>query len=487
MDMYKEIKYLVFFSTICLFLLASEPTRNQVRTVYDDHIIKGNIAIHPIPGVSSTSSTQSQAFIFWDQAYGDPATHFQQVLNYINTHNITQLITYIFNPSFYSFYDPTNNTTNNSFRSFASQLPSSCELVVLFDRSAWQEWSPTSLPNPSDEYTGYPSLPSYFKDLPNKMQWVIEMIQEGVAIKEIVLDPEGSNLLTPLYDYQLLVDYMDYFRASNSELLNPQVRLGITLGIDVKNPTFANLSTFPVPNIYINNTTFEDVFPPLNNPGANSPDWRPSTNYALLDKVYIQAYEPDIPYVFTLNTQPDLAASGLLCNFSDIPYYPAPGTIDTTNGVNVTGMNTAFTQSPPIIEDMPIATRSNDSITPPGQHIGIVASTPSTDTSLSLISNPQIVTSSTQFFQTEIVNKWTFPPITQDIANNIVILFSFESSFFNPQVWTEMQFLNFVQSFYTQGQSTFPIYTDAASNPIPLPNNFAIYSASDSIPPGGLQ
>jgi hypothetical protein len=58
-------------------------------------------------------------------------------------------------------------------------------------------------------------------------------------------------------------------------------------------------------------------------------------------------------------------------------------------------------------------------------------------------------------------------------------MFSFENiknndnPFFGS--WSTSQFMSFLESFYSQGKTTLPIYMQDANTPIPMPNNFAIY------------
>jgi hypothetical protein len=286
---------------------------------------------------------------------------------------------------------------------------------------------------------------------------------------------------------------MDYYRYVNRNSMG-NIRLAVTFGIDERNPTFSNLSTFPLPSQYVLLDIMPENFPST---GGAAPPWRPGTTYALLNSVYIQVYQPDIPYIFTFPTNPTYAATSLLHNFRDEPYLPSTvigsgnGTISYNMGsANISGTNTQFATGQTIngvsniyqvIDGMPFGVQlslPDPTIT----QIGIVDGDdyPITNTSFTFYST---VTHSSQnnvpFFQTEIVNKWTFPYATSSLVNNIYLMFSFENTtsgnkkFFGS--WTIDQFMSFLQSFYSQGQTSFPIYNSDASTSIPLPNNFGIY------------
>ena len=353
---------------------------------------------------------------------------------------------------------------------YASKLPKSCELAVLFDLSGfnWDSVTPPT-PNPSALPSPYPALPAYFLDLPLKMEWVRQMISLGIPIKEVVLDPQPAAVHGDVAEYQLLIDFMDYYCTIN----NLDVHLGVTYGISEKEPTYANLSVFPTPP----GLTPPGNFPPVTL-GYTSPEWRSSSTNPLLTYVYIQVYEPDIPYIFTLPNNPVLAAASLLHNFRDEPYLLGTGDITfSSSAKEVTGANTVFaTGIPAVTEDMPIGVMQSGNIL----RIGIVSEdVPVTNTTLSFNSNPPLSGTNSPFYQTEIINKWTFPYTTSSVTNNIVLMFSFENEANNQDpffgTWTTDQFMSFLQSFHSQGQGSMSFYSQDGSTTIPMGPLFGIY------------
>jgi hypothetical protein len=478
--------HLIFISLFALgtnSIFSKEKTKNELIQFHDRLILEGVSNIHnrtektpPLHDLGD-SNFSTYPFVLWDYAEDIQSTvpssgssHWKSLLSFIDSNNITCVITNIKSPNTFPFFS--TDTTDPSFITYAKQLPSSCELAVLFalDSFIWDaNPSPSSLPSP------YPSLPSYFEDLPLKMEWVKQMIALGVPIQEVVIDPQPANVHGNIGDYQLLIDFMDYFRTLN----HLKIRCSITYGISERTPTYANLDTFPTDSGL---GTLPDNFPPLTE-GLSAPEWRPSSTNPLLDRVYIQAYEPDIPYIFTLDNNPVLAATSLLHNFRDEPYLQGIGTISfSTESTAVTGNGTSFLNGDPtthllaVTEDMPLGVLENGIIT----RIGIVSEdVPITATTLSLNSSPSINGSHLPFYQTEIINKWLFPYTNPSVVNNIYIMFSFENiknndnPFFGS--WSTSQFMSFLESFYSQGKTTLPIYMQDANTPIPMPNNFAIY------------
>ncbi len=481
---FKQLVFSLFLLNPFIDCNGKEPTKETISSLYDGLVIQGknlNLPKQPLVKVKSSSSAFSlYPFVLWDYAEdiqtanpSSAVTHWNNLLGFISENTITRVITNIKNPKDFSFFSVDGE--GSSFISYANKLPSSCELAVLFDLSSFVwDLDPSPTPNPGALPSPYGALPSYFLDLPLKMEWVKQMIALGVPIKEVVLDPQPIKDKKPANeanaDYQLLIDFMDYFCTLN----NLDVHLGLTYGVNVKEPTFSNLSSFPTPS----NLAPPGNFPPLT-AGLTAPEWRADSTEPLLDHVYIQVYESGMPYIFTLQDNPTLAATSLLHNFRDEPYLlGSPGTITfSTDSKNVTGTNTTFTKgSSPITEDMPIGVLESGNMV----LVGLVSETvPITDTTFSVNSNPPISGSNLPFYQTEIINKWIFPFIAPAVTNNIYLMFSFENQANNKDpffgTWDTDQFIEFLTSFYTQGQTTLPIYMEDGSTSIPMPNNFAIY------------
>lgn len=461
-------------------IFAKERKKEDIASIYDDFVVRGQNLVQKRKPSLRSSAFSTYPFVLWDYAEDIQSTspnsgsvHWSNLLQFISENTITRVITNIKNPSAFPFFSVGQKT--NSFISYAKELPSSCELAVLFDLSDFILNETSLTPVPSALPSPYPALPSYFKQLPEKMDWVRQMIVLGVNIKEVVLDPQPAKEHGTVGDYQLLIDFMDYFCTVN----NLDVRLAVTYGISERTPTYANLDVFPTDSGLV---PLPDNFPPLTK-GLLAPEWRPHSIEPLLDHVYIQAYEPDMPYIFTLPTNPTLAGASLLHNFRDEPYVQGIGTISFSSAsTEVAGTGTSFLKGDlktgllAVTEDMPIGVMQGGNIL----LVGIVSeSVPITATTLSVNSPPPISGDNLPFYQTEIINKWVFPFTNPTVAGKIYIMFSFEN-FKNNQdpffgTWSTDQFMAFLNSFYTQGQTSFPIYMQSEDVSIPLPNNFAIY------------
>ncbi len=479
MDLLRILLVLVF-AGIQIDLCAKERKKEDIASIYDDFVVRGQNLVQKRKSSLRSSAFSTYPFVLWDYAEDIQSTspnsgpvHWNNLLQFISENTITRVITNIKNPSTFPFFSVQQKT--NSFISYAKQLPSSCELAVLFDLSSFILNETSSGPAPSALPSPYPALPSYFQQLPEKMDWVRQMIGLGVNIKEVVLDPQPAKEHGTVGDYQLLIDFMDYFCTVN----NLEVRLAVTYGISERTPAYANLDVFPTDSGLV---PLPDNFPPLTK-GLLAPEWRPHSIEPLLDHVYIQAYEPDMPYVFTLSADPILAATSLLHNFRDEPYVQGIGTISfSSTSTEIKGSGTSFLKGNPktgllaVIEDMPIGVMQAGNILP----IGIVSeSVPITATTLSFNSPPPISGNNLPFYQTEIINKWVFPFTNPIVASKIYIMFSFEN-FKNNQdpffgTWSADQFMVFLNSFYTQGQNSLPIYMQSEDVSIPLSNNFVIY------------
>lgn len=468
---------LVFLLPSLTCTAGKEPTLDAAALNYDVLVRKGSLLNNPIqstptPLIPSTFS--QQPFLLWDYAEGvttDPATgvtHWEELLAFINANNITTLVTYIKDPSSFPFFN--QYTTGPSVMTYLAKVPSTCTIYAMYDSSGFELPSPYPAASPTQLPSPYPALPNYFSNLPGKMLWAQQATNFLNRQISAAIDPQPPTPALP-GQYQLLIDFMDYYRTENN-LTN--MLLCITFGISSKNPTYSNTSTFPIPQ----DLQTQLYLPPIT-PGDTSPEWRPGTTYPLLNLVVIQAYEDDMPYIFTIPTEPKTAADDLLHNFRDEPYLLGEGTISIDPGSkNVVGTGTQFVHGTyPIQADMPIGLLINGNIV----KVGIVnESTPITDTTFSFYSSYGTGTSgSVPFYQTEIVNKWTFPYITSDQPSRICIMFSFENMQNNQDpffgTWTTEQFMLFLKSFYNDGQTELPFYYQDANTSIPLPDNFGIY------------
>ncbi len=475
--------------TIGFFCLSSvfsqEPNYGSMQSVFDDYVKQGNLVVNAVttPSLSPNTAFSQQAFVLWDYAEdisgADPMTtgriHWQNLINFVKANNITRLITNIKNPKKFGFFADSNPAAQ-SFAYYASQLPSTCQLAVLFDCDTFELVGPDT-PSPDNSYPGYLALPAYFANLPEKLLWVQRMLEsQHVNITEVVLDPQNacSSSGGGNGDYQLLIDFMDYYFTENSL----SVGKGLTVGVDAHSFTFCNLSLFPL------DSTLAALVPANFPPTSTGPQWRSGSTAPMLSSVYVQAYDPQIPYVFTLKNNPTQAATDFLHNFRDEPYLLGNGTISFVNGsTQITGSGTSFLGTitnnivlDQVVDGMPIGVSVGGSIS----RVGLSNGNAPSNTLINVYSAiPLDSQTNVPFYQTEIVNKWTYPYITTSMANNIYLMFSFENSnvgnalFFGS--WTVDQFMSFLQSFYSQGQSSLPIYMSDPSTNIPLPNNFAIY------------
>lgn len=459
--------------------------------------------------VAATPTFDTWNFVLWDYAdevTTDPSTaqaHWKTLIGFVQQNKIRRVITFIKDPSQYPFYS-INQTPDQQYfiywaKTFAAQCPS-CDLQVFFDRTAFNSQitthGPTDLPSPFASITT-----TNFLNLPDKMTWVWGMLGMGVPIKEVDLDPECSfntpsdcgsapNLGGGMGAKQLLINFMNYYRYQNSRFSN--VRLGVCLGFDVKSLTFLNLSTLPLPSngdeydlnqllpANCNYYNFPTKIAPTTWWGANSPA-------PLLDSVYIEAYDHSIPYNFTLQSNPTLAATNMLHLYRDEPYMPGSGLISfSSTSKQLTGINTQFlTQG--VTDGTPFGVVQGPSMTT----IGLVnGSLPITNTSATFYSNATLSGNSMAYSISESPIKWVFPSVNPKVnpqlLNNICFMFSLEPNPVDQQpntpyfgTWTLDQFLLFMATFYSQGQTALPIYTQSSyPDPTvytPLPKNFGIY------------
>lgn len=500
-----------FFVLICFSVLfAKEPTIediNNFNTVYTKD------TIFRINGFDDEEFS-SQNFTLWDIDEDSPKCnsfqdHYTSLVAFVKANNIRRVVVYPKDPDANPFFVLTSQSISNpkTFAYYVKQLVDlGCEVEIQFDYSNFAASQPFS---PIYSYNSEP-LPStnfYFSNLPQKMNWVAGIMKLIPQVRGITIDPEDDNNPQGNTGYQLIINYMDMYRYDpNNNISN--LKTGMTFGINVRNFTFANTTTFTydntqptfyqylVPSCYTAGLqrypgipyTDTSVKPPVTYPNEDVSSWRPSpiSTAPLLDTVYIQVYEDDMPYIFSLSNDPQLAGLALIDAMNQIPYVPAQGLITTTtNSTAVVGKGTNFTKA---MEGLSIGVGSvaAGNVTT----LGII-NTVTDATHLTLNGPTTTAVSNKPFLQTEIVMKWPFPYTSTTTANRIYLMFSVETvpedghSFFGT--WTLNQFMTFVKTFYTQGQTQGIYqsppqgntdYCDTVNNPsiIPLPNNFAIYT-----------
>lgn len=448
----------------------------------------------------SIPSFSSWNFVLWDYADEvtvDPATaakHWQSLLDFIQKNNIQRLITNIKNPSRFPFYDTEQKVDENAFIYWAQKLKQDapgCALHVFFDLDLFASSAPAV--GPADLPSPFASLSkTTFLNLYQKMCWVEAMIQKGVPIKEVVIDPEcqivgEDNIGGGIGAKQLLLNFMNYYRSQSPSL--EKVGLGAALGFDVKTMAFTNLSVLPLPGPQDPQYDLQSLLPAHQNyynfPTKIDPTgwWGSQSVRPLLDSIYIEMYDPTIPYNFTLQNNPELAAENFLHLYRDEPYMPAKGTIAfDKNAKTVTGNNTQFTQG--FENGTPLGVMQEGSMITIGRVNTIVS-----DTEAVFYSFPPFTSANSLYYLSESPLKWVFPsiqlPTNQSILDGIYFMFSLEPNPIDKQKqklfsffgnWTLDQFLTFLAHFYTLGQTTLPIYTQKEDPVyIPLPKQFGIY------------
>lgn len=439
-------------------------------------------------------------FVLWD--YADEVVdvktaqaHWETLIKFVAKNKIRRVITYIKDPSTYAFFDINQQQGNNYFlyyaKQFVTQFKGQCDLCVFFDR--WKFQNPKLAPAvPNDLPSVFPSInTTTFLNLNDKMSWVLGMSQL-VNIAEVALDPECDfappTPSNPLGAYQLLVNYMNYFRNyHSSEIKN--VRIGICYGFDEKPMTFVNLSTLPLPangdynlQTYVSNADVNYYYFPT----VIDPNWQSHFTAPIVDSVYIEAYDNTIPYNFTLSSTPDIAAQNMLHLDRDEAYKPGTGTItvNANNPKELDGTNTMFTKE--VVQSVPVSLQQKDGSY---QFAGLVDQVTS-DTVMTINSDSQAQGINANFMISESPLKWWYPCIdpstNPNLLGNICMMFSLENTFFGQNGWTLEAFLQFVNTFYSSGQTSgnpaLPIYSEAMTpgdNPEPvfvsLPRNFGVY------------
>lgn len=447
---------------------------------------------------SSISADQfaSWNFVLWDTADEVVSTetaqaHWGDLIAFAQKNNPKRVITMIKNPSQIPFFDVQKQLGNQYFlywaQAFAQAIPN-CDLCVLFDRTAFTNPKltlavPTDLPAPFLKLSS-----TTFLNLSAKMSWTLAMLRLGAPIKEVDLDPEcgpvGVKVGGKKGAKQLLINYMNYFRTQNATLNG--IRLGVSLGFDDKALTFVNLSNLPLPSEQ-DEYNLDALLPAALNyyqfPTKVSPGnwWGIGSSRPLLDSIYVQVYNSLIPYNFTLQDNPQLAAANMLHLYRDEPYMPGKGTITlNTHSKQVVGKGTQFLRQG-VVDGTPIGVAQKDSVKIAGKVNGKNREFPISATGATLNANSQVAGTNLTYFLSEVPIQWTAPSIdlnyNPQLTNQICLMFSLEPSYFGE--WTLDAFLTFVSNFYQKGQSALPIYTQAmrGQQPVYLPLSpfFGIY------------
>ena len=510
---------LCFSNTVFAKKTKVDSTLEDYITSYTSTTLVGNDVVQET--VSDFQVTEGNfyqsPFVLWDyanfvtQESSTGSNHFSDLNQFIKENNIKTLITYIKEPAIYEFYSSFDQTVNHFiyWTQQIKQFSPNCKIYVLFDDASFTTGysypTPpvTSLPSP------YSTLPSNFL-IANGMYWVELSIQNGAKIDGVVIDPEGANyvndLPTQVHDtYQTLFNFMDYYKTQR----NLNIDLGATLGVDESRFTSLQVWSFPVSANQESQIglALSPGYYPASLASNWCVSWRPNTTYPILNGgVFIQVYEPDMPYIFTLSQYPSLAASYLLHNFRDEPYLLGTGQISLTLGSNLMqGNGTQFNGQTSECNSGPTPVSNTLNQLQDGTKIGLeqfvalhTVKGVTDDDTATIYGNASSNVINQFFFQTEIINNWPQIPYTPDMINLVCFMFSFEGrtaaeqcdfyNYFGSNSWTISGFMSFLNSFYSLGQSVFPIFSDNGLDrqPLPLSYNFGIYDYNIFIPCSGL-
>ena len=545
-----------------LLIWGSSPSSTQINLFHHQAVRETKNQIRG--RTANNASFALQQFFLWDYDEGDNSTqayinHYAELFLFLAEEQIPKAILFPKDPDKNPFFQIANQNINdeNSFAFWVNLIAvAGVQIEILFEPDAFND-SGSNQPNYN--------LPShfYFLDLPQKMNWLNSLMQiVPGAISGVAIDPEASGS-GGNDGYQQVINYIDQYRFSNG-LLN--LHSSMTLGIDAKPMTFANLDTFPTNPLYLTPTPPSIFFP------LSLPSYRMGNNASLLNAVYLQAYEPDFNLIFTENLNPTLAADTFIQALQDIPYktsygaistasamltgsyvdggqfvssgtitctkgsvscsysgsnfekeivpggyldYNQNGTVvpigqvasspkpdpvhntfalvDTTNGANVTVVGEPFILSQ-FSSEIPSGGILNTLATNPmnpNMKIGaidgpIVFKDKGYNPALhqfNFLSGAKYTLTNQHFLFDEVVMKWIYPPITPAIASGINFMFSVQ---YDPSTdnlffgnWTLANFMTFVNRFLSQvggNKPPNPIFTDANSNGVAIPNgNVGIY------------
>jgi hypothetical protein len=483
---------------------------------YNEIITSGR---QSIPGNSNESDSgdtspvdlfTKQGFILWDYLLevhndADCVEHFSNLTELCILRNIQKVIIFIPSPSLpggstkFEFFQ-NNSSLPQNFVSMTNDLvnqmralPNSTnfEVSIFFEpgffasnvteappyASGYSETTPTPPPLPEV------ALPGFYDDLPNMLNWAAAMIAQVPGIVEIAYDPEGEGTdgtTANKNNQQDVFNFSDYFKYAHGLVYTPAgsstavpIKLGTSPGIDESKIILANLSTFPVNSVYT--AAYKSgVFP---NP---EPSWRLSNETdPLLQSVYVQAYQSNIPNIFntaTTNGNHNFTLSGQRFNklLKDEPYLTGTGVISCQKGNPiVTGSHGSNFETFKGSDGFFFETQA------PYKKIGIVGTVDS-NTQITFSYGPTVDLPKAKYLRNEIVTGWpSQPDITQEMINNIYWMFSVNYApnpnpllsleFFGN--WILSDFMNFINALNTAN----------ASNP-PFPGfnfpttNYAIYN-----------
>lgn len=534
---------LLVLITLNLFAL----TKEHFQAFYDPYIVDvSNKLNNTTTPLTLQQRIQNLGLNLWVYQSGitkgtadNFTTEYNNLVKFIKANNITKIIYYPEYSSSNAFFDPTSTDAESLVQLLQSNpIPSSCVMEVQFDKSSnfsgYTVAGSYTLPTQVDttNYTGANAVTtgtaSYFQDLTTKLGWVLDLRANLPArfrstISGITIDPEGSGLSGPgvvTTAYQKIANYIDSYLIANNQL--GILTNNMTFGISSVTPSFGNRSPLPLAGASAIGTAVtggQITSFPLN----SQPPWRTSSQTTpILDNVYIQAYQSDMPYIFTssLNnlsstdpTAGSVAATRMLKLLTETPYVVGVGTVDVSNtsgpspkaqltaasgavdfttaaktavtvATNCTG--SGFTSSA-IIQFSPIAVISNNvqvCVIPdqsqPSNDLKCAGKIPATATltsTLELQAPTSTEYTDVQWLFSEVLASWRTLESTAEMVSGITFLFSGEyyhpTTFFGQ--WPLTSFVNFVESFKSQGQ-TFGLFRSSTDSTLPIGPNIGMYS-----------
>lgn len=529
-----RFKSLAFAS---LSLLLCGFTKQTLQTVHDIHVKDGvnRLKVLHLNKNSSTPSAvqkfNNQSFTLWLLAkeLNDLPTYYSNIVTFCKNHNIKKVVWYLgYTSQSASFYDP-HSTNPSSFVQLLTNantaLPATTQLELRIECASMAPSFLYTGASPAPTAPTFTVLPNYMSSsqgcLYNCLWWVRDLFKAVSPIKPnlisgVTIDPQ-NNCTSDVLPYtinadltsaaiiadQALVNYLDEFASVNADFY--PLQRGMTFDGSAKKQIFGNRATLPITDpLLINDTSLvydtsnglSMYFYNKTSPTRTAPWTRPDPTAPFLHNVYPQLYNLQAPFIYTLSNQPQLAGIKFLQFLSSIPYCPGltsngtPSHISFTQGSkDIIGLGTRFDtelNSSGLNGNSPLAVIDQNGqqqclipTTDPSTACGAKVSTITDDTHLSLASPVTINTPSTPlpWLYTETEINYLEYALTPEMVSGISMTFSAEGdpahAFFGT--WTLDQFMNFMTTFYAQGQTSYSPYR-SASAPIQVPNLFTIFT-----------
>ncbi|MDN3504572.1 MAG: hypothetical protein P0S95_03230 [Rhabdochlamydiaceae bacterium] len=488
-------------------LYSGPPTRAQFNNFYQQYIGEVRAKVpgkHPNSGITTgLTRFTNQHFMLWDYLEGETestyVTHFQDVLSMLQARQMKRLIVFVKDPNSTtsnSFFQP-SNTSTDSFIGQMKEIYSTMLAIqpdfyisIFFESQNFTSDAPAgTYPTVNPQPQTY--LSGYFPGINNMLDWAKDVIAQGtsVGIQEIAFDPQYSGATKDIQ--QRLYNYVDEYKYLNGL---EAIKIGSTLGVDEAPETYANLATFPVPDSFALGYGNPPNFPTTSFPNP-APTWQRSpTDASLLQSVYIQVYETDIPAIFAAGaTTTSASHSGVTAGsyfnslLREYPYLTGVGTISATqHATTVTGHGTNFTNYSDPLLFVPYE----------GNPIKKLCTVNGVNSPTSLSTTAATATVSNVSFQrTEISAAWTgdlagatslTPAQGQTILDNIVWMFSvnYQTNTKTPTAslyffgnWLLDDFMDFIDATITNNnkESIAPFKMGDGTALIFPSHSFAIY------------